>query len=195
MNPKSMFCTRRTAITFRALFAAAGVAAAGFAAAGFAAAGFAAAGCGGARLPSSSPSVLLGRDLPRFSRASVAGDPSGTKGVEGKVVVVKFFAKFCEPCKKTLSEAQSLHEGSSDVVVIGVAEDESANDVAEVVEQFRLTFPVIHDRENVISGRYRVSALPSTFVADVHGRVIWVGGPEQAPGDLDDAVRWARSQR
>ncbi len=151
--------------------------------------------CGPKPLPPSAESAILGREVPRFSRPSVGGEPAGTKDVEGKVVVVKFFAKFCEPCKKTLPEAQALHESRSDVVVIGVAEDESERDVAELVSRYRLTFPVIHDRGNVLSGRYRVADLPSTFVADAAGNIVWVGGPGQAPGDLASAVRFAAAKR
>lgn len=151
--------------------------------------------CGPKPLPPSAESAILGRDVPRFSRPSVGGEPAGTKDVEGKIVVVKFFAKFCEPCKKTLPEAQRLHESRSDVVVIGVAEDESERDVAELVSLYRLTFPVIHDRGNVLSGRYRVADLPSTFVANAAGKIVWVGGPAQAPGDLDSAVSWAAAKR
>jgi len=101
---------------------------------------------------------------------------------------VKFFAKYCEPCKKTLPAAQRLHEQNGDITFIGIAEDEYQADVEEMVHAFKLTFPIIHDRGNVLAGRFRVNVLPATFVADATGKVRWVGGEDQTEADLEAAI-------
>jgi thiol-disulfide isomerase/thioredoxin len=148
-------------------------------------------GCGGgaaAQMPPSAPSPLSGKALPDFQRRSIDGAKIDTKGLRGKVVVVKFFAKYCEPCKKTLPAAEALAKDRADIAFIGVAEDERESDVREVVGTYGLTFPIVHDRGNVLSGRYRVSEMPVTFVADAQGVVRWVGGPGQSEDDLSKAV-------
>ncbi len=50
----------------------------------------------------------------------------------------------------------------------------------------------MHDEGNVLSGRFRVSTMPTTFVADSTGVVRWVGGEGQTEDDLRRAIEAAR---
>ena len=152
-------------------------------------------GCGPATPPPTAPSAILNKPLPKLSGRTVAGKKVKKESLANKVVVVKFFAKYCEPCKKTLPAAQKLHEQHSDVAFIGVAEDEYKSDAAEMIQTYRLTFPVIHDPHNVVAGRFRVDQLPATFVTDAKGNVKWVGAPGQKEGDLEAAIEWAKQPR
>jgi len=149
-----------------------------------------AASCGVSKPPPTAPSALLNKPIPKFKRRTLGGGSINTE--PGQVVVVKFFAKYCEPCKKTLPVAESLHQDNPDVRFIGVAEDEYQADVDEMVQTYSLTFPIVHDRGNVLSGRFRVSEMPITFVADASGTIRWVGGEGQKEGDLEAAVAWIK---
>ena len=146
----------------------------------------------GAALPPSAPSALLAQELPDFKRPTLAGGSIDTRASRGQVVVVKFFAKYCEPCKRTLPAAEELHQKHPDVVFIGVAEDERSADVRDVVDAYHLSFPIVHDVSNVLSGRYRVSDMPTTFVADPSGKIVWVGGPENTETGLPMAIEAAK---
>ena len=144
--------------------------------------------CGPGALPPSAPSALLAQALPDFQRPALDGAKVDTRASRGQVVVVKFFAKYCEPCKRTLPAAEELHQAHPDVLFIGVAEDERADDVRDVVTTYHLSFPIVHDVSNVLSGRYRVSDMPATFVADASGKIVWVGGPENTESGLPIAI-------
>jgi peroxiredoxin len=126
--------------------------------------------------------------VPDFARPTLAGDRIDTEQLRGKVVVIKFFAKYCEPCKRTLPAAQKLHQKHPEVVFVGVSEDEYASDAQALVQSYGLTFPVVHDQGNVLAGRFRVSEMPVTFVVDAQGVVQWVGGPAQDEEDLAAAI-------
>jgi peroxiredoxin len=154
---------------------------------------FPALACGPAAPPPSAPSSILEAPLPPFSRRAVDGKQVSTREPSGKVVVVKFFAKYCEPCKKTLPAAQKLHANDAELMFIGIAEDEKRADIDEMISTYGLSFPVIHDRDNLLAGRFRVSVLPATFVADTQGRIRWVGGEKQTESDLASAIDWVKS--
>jgi thiol-disulfide isomerase/thioredoxin len=139
-------------------------------------------------LPSSHPSRLLSQALPQFGRPTVQGPRFDGRSQGGRVVVVKFIAAYCEPCKKTLPAIEALHRQYPDVVVVGVSEDEHADEALGLVQRYGLTFPVVHDTGNVLAGRFRVGVLPMTFVGDRKGRVAWVGGPEHGEDELRQAV-------
>lgn len=132
---------------------------------------------------------LIGKPIPAFHRASIDGREVdvGPRGV----VIVKFFAKYCKPCERTLPDIEELHQARRDVLVVGVAVDESLEDVHALVHRHRLSFLVVHDRDNVLSGRYRVTDLPVTFVADRFGTIQWVGGGTASKDDVEAALERA----
>jgi peroxiredoxin len=139
-------------------------------------------------LAPSGASAAETKALPDIKRRTLDGATVDTAQMRGKVIVVKFFAKYCEPCKRSLPWFQDFAKQHSNVAVVGIAEDERESDAREVVTTFGLTFPVVHDTGNALSGRFRVSDMPITFVADRTGRIRWVGGPEQTEADLEAAV-------
>jgi len=149
-------------------------------------------GCAPSGPPPSAPSPILDQRLPGFKRPTVNADKVNTEE-GGRVTVVKFFAKYCEPCKKTLPEAQRLSQSHPDVLFVGIAEDEYQADVQAMIDQFELTFPVVHDRGNVLAGRFRVDELPITFVADATGTIRWVGDGATNEGGLEAAIEWAKA--
>lgn len=140
--------------------------------------------CGPGAPPPSAPHALLAQRAPDVKRRTIDGASVDTTQLRGKVVVVKFFAKYCEPCKKTLPVVRDLAERHPEIVVLGVAEDETESDVRAVVAEYGLHFPVVHDQGNVVAGRFRVRELPAVFVVDGQGTLRWVG----TAGQPDDGV-------
>jgi thiol-disulfide isomerase/thioredoxin len=138
--------------------------------------------------PASAPSPLQSQQLPEFRRTTVRGETFDTKASKDRVMVVKFFAEHCVPCRRTLPAAEALHRDYPEVTFVGVSEDESVRAVEQQVRTYGLTFPVVLDQGNVIAGRFRVSELPAAFVTDRQGRIAWVAGPGQTDDDLRRAV-------
>jgi peroxiredoxin len=145
-----------------------------------------------ANAPPSAPSPLSGKPLPDFRRPTLAGERVDTQALRGHVIVVKFFADYCEPCKRTLPAVERLSRELTDASFIGVSEDEYRATAESVVARYRLTFPVVHDAGQVLSGRFRVSDLPATFVAGRDGTIHWVGGASQTEDDLRAAIESVR---
>jgi peroxiredoxin len=82
-----------------------------------------------------------------------------------------------------------MHDTRDDLLIIGIAEDEHASDAREMIQRYRLTFPVVHDASNVLAGRFRVRELPVTFLIDKNGVVRFVAGPNHDEQDLVRAIR------
>jgi thiol-disulfide isomerase/thioredoxin len=152
-------------------------------------------GCGASTPPPTVPSPLIDKPLPGFKRRTLSGTAVSTKDTGRRVTVVKFFAEYCEPCKKTLPAAQALHMQRPDLLIIGIAEDEYQQAAQGLVDSFGLTFPVIHDRGNILAGRFRVSELPRTFVADRKGNIRWVDDGSRGEDALEAAIEWIERQR
>jgi thiol-disulfide isomerase/thioredoxin len=137
-------------------------------------------------MPPSAPHPLAGLAAPPFQRTSLAGHTVGTRA--GGVVVVKFFARYCAPCVRTLPEAERVHRARPNVVFVGIDEDDSEVVARELVDKYGLTFPVVLDQDNVLSGRFRVTELPIVFVIDRAGAIRWVGGESTTEAGLLAAI-------
>jgi len=137
--------------------------------------------------PASAPSVLAGKALPGIKRPTLDGAHVDTEELRGRIVVVKFFADYCGPCKKTLPAAEALHRERPEVAFVGVSEDEDRGRAEALARRYAISFPVIYDQGQVLSGRFRVTEMPATFVTGKDGTVRWVGGAEQG----EDALRRA----
>jgi thiol-disulfide isomerase/thioredoxin len=140
--------------------------------------------------PPSAPSPLLGREVPAFRRPTVQGRVFDTAAARagGRVLVVDFFAAYCHPCQRALPALEALHEARPDVEIVGVSLDDGPEGAVAMINRHHLTFPVVHDTQHVLAGRFRVSELPVSFIADASGRVIWTAGPAQAASQSDDAL-------
>lgn len=144
--------------------------------------------------PASTPHAHLGRALPEFRRDDLAGGTVDTKRLRGREVVVKFFASYCEPCKRTLPAVEKLHRARPDIAFVGVDEDDTVDAARALAQRYDLTFPIVLDRENVLAGRYRVNELPATFVADGGSTVRWFGGPARDEHEIVDAIEANRAR-
>jgi thiol-disulfide isomerase/thioredoxin len=161
-----------------------------------AAAGALVPGCSAPAFPASAQHPLLGQHLPEMHhRQSIDGHLVDDGVLAGSPVLVKFFAEYCAPCKETLPAAERVHEAYPDVFFLGIDEDETTEVARSVTSRYGLTFPVVHDSSNVLAGRFRVSSMPTTFVADASGTIRWVGAEGQTEEELRQAVLAARAAR
>lgn len=147
---------------------------------------------GGAEYPPTLGHSLLNHPIPDMHHfTSLEGDALEPNAFAGHAVVVKFFAEYCEPCKRTLPATERAHEAHGDVVFIGVSEDEDDDAARSLVQKYGLSFPIVRDRDRVLFGRFRVGDLPKAYVADKTGTIRWVGGGDQPEDDLAKAIEAA----
>lgn len=138
--------------------------------------------------PPSAPSPALGRTMPDVRRPTVQGPTFDTASSNGRVLVVDFFAAYCRPCQRALPAVEALHAAHPEVAFLGVSLDDAPDAAMAMVARHHLTFPVVHDAGHVLAGRFRVTDLPSSFVVDATGRIIWASGIDSPDDALERAV-------
>lgn len=119
--------------------------------------------------------------------------------LRGKVVLINFWATWCPPCRKELPSLERLWRllGSDNFVVLAIDVGEDADTVFAFTGMLEPapTFPILLDRDSAVLGNWLVKGLPTTFVLDKKGRIVYraVGGREfDAPelvGKLRDLVQ------
>jgi thiol-disulfide isomerase/thioredoxin len=109
------------------------------------------------------------------------GVSTSLHSIQGKTLLVNFWATWCAPCMQELPALQSLHTQLQDrgFKVVGIAVGDSVENIREAVARFGITFPVIVDEAGKSKRKFEVKGLPESFVLDAERRVLVV----QDPGD------------
>ncbi|HTQ83801.1 MAG TPA: TlpA disulfide reductase family protein [Pseudolabrys sp.] len=116
-----------------------------------------------------------------FSLPDVKGTPIALGSYRGHVVLVHFFATWCEPCLTELPALGRLAArgaGKIKVLAISVAEDDSR--VRRFLQTTPVDFPVALDGDRAVAKAWGVFTLPTTIVLDARS------DPRlMAPADFD----------
>jgi cytochrome c biogenesis protein CcmG, thiol:disulfide interchange protein DsbE len=105
-------------------------------------------------------------------------DSAGTTGLAdlgGKVVVLNFWASWCEPCKAeapVLERVQKRLEQSNSGTVFGVTYKDAPGDSRAFVRQEKATWRNVRDDRLKLAPKYGTSQLPETFVIDRAGKIV-----------------------
>ena len=106
--------------------------------------------------------------------------------LRGKVVLLDFWATWCEPCTKELPELEKLSREFAplDVVVVGVSIDHERKNALDLAASLKLTFKLLHDPEGKVAEAYDPPKMPSSFVIDRDSVVRFVNEGFTGPADM-----------
>jgi peroxiredoxin len=104
-----------------------------------------------------------------------------------KVILISFWATWCEPCKKEMVQLQELYEAHADrglmVLMISMDEPETVGDVRPYVKQRGFTYPVLLDTESQVVGQLNPRrAAPYSLIIDRTEKTSWTH-EGYVPGD------------
>lgn len=128
-------------------------------------------------LPLSYAQPQIGEKIPGFIASTLDGKRIALKDYweqhGKKVLVLSFFATWCQPCREDLRYLQKVQDQSGDKglqVVAVLTQDTSKEDgVRNFMRELGVTLSVLMDEYGVIGKRYSVTALPCNFVVDKDG--------------------------
>lgn len=113
-----------------------------------------------------------------------------------KLVLMSFFATYCEPCKKEMPELARLYDTYKDqglgVMLVSIDKgDEQRQQIIDLAATNKVGFPVMHDRFQVVARRYAAERLPYMLMLDPAGqvKVVHVGYTDELKANLENEVR------
>jgi cytochrome c biogenesis protein CcmG/thiol:disulfide interchange protein DsbE len=146
------------------------------------------------KAPSGIPTVAAFEPFPAPSIAGTvvsgagAGGEASLASLEGKPVVVNFWASWCDPCRREAPELVSFAKDHPEVAMLGVNSNDAAAQARPFAEQHGFTWPSIEDGGGQLAERMCVIGLPCTFVVDPKGQVVYRHLGEIHREDLDAVV-------
>lgn len=126
-----------------------------------------------------------GTKPPEFSGLTLQGHGLSLSGLQGKVLILNFWASWCAECRPEMPVLQQLHHEfvSRGLAVVGVNAREDTEVVRRYASSLGLTFPLVLDPAGKINGLYGVIGLPTTFVVGRDGHAVALAiGPRQWAG-------------
>ena len=122
---------------------------------------------------SSQPAAGL-RPAPDFSLTDISGGALRLSDYRGKVVILDFWATWCEPCKLEIPHLVELQNkyAAQGLQVVGVSMDDSEPPVRQFQQQFKMNYPVAVGTDKLADQYGGVLGLPITFVIDRQGRIV-----------------------
>jgi len=121
--------------------------------------------------PSSAQGVEVGNLAPDFQLQSLDGQTVSLGNLQGKPVLINFWATWCPPCRSEMPYIQEVYEEwvNRGLVVLALNIGESSSKVEEFMQNHNLSFIVLLDTKQDIAQRYNITGIPTTFFIDKDG--------------------------
>lgn len=94
---------------------------------------------------------------------------------KGKKTLVNFWASWCAACIKELPELEELKKKNPDAVFVGVNAGEGLPVIKRFLKKRDFSYEILLDEGKKLSKSVEVEELPTTFVLDENGKVIYRG--------------------
>jgi thiol-disulfide isomerase/thioredoxin len=110
---------------------------------------------------------------PDFKLTALDGKPLTLAALQGKVVLLNFWATWCGPCRAEIPDLVALQERyNGRLQILGLNVDDEEADIKQYVQETGINYPVAMTSNDVRIQFGGIPALPTSFILDTEGRVV-----------------------
>ncbi|MEO8143070.1 MAG: TlpA disulfide reductase family protein [Betaproteobacteria bacterium] len=129
--------------------------------------------CGATMVAAQQLKPWTGGATPALALQDVGARLHRLEDYRGKVVLVNFWATWCEPCREEMPSMNRLRASLAgkpfEVLAVNLGESESR--IRRFVEQVPLEFAVLMDRDSAAAKVWQARVLPMSFLIGPEGRI------------------------
>jgi peroxiredoxin len=124
---------------------------------------------------------------PPFSGHTVTGQAVSLADLQGRVVLMNFWASWCAECRPEMPILERLHQdfAAQGLTVLGINFREGTKIIQRYARELGLTFPLVLDPKGEIFRSYGVIGLPTTFLVGRDGRPVALAVGPRAWGSAE----------
>ncbi|OKL36923.1 peroxiredoxin family protein [Domibacillus mangrovi] len=118
-----------------------------------------------------------------FELPTIDGQMMDLHSQRGKVVILNFWATWCQPCQKEVPHLQAFYENfkDKDVEILAVNlshKDNRVKVIQSFAKKYNVTFPILLDKKGEVSTMYGVFTVPTTIILNREGEILHeIAGP------------------
>lgn len=111
-------------------------------------------------------------DLPNLSLQTKQGGLHLNE-LRGQVVYLDFWASWCVPCRKSFPWMNDMHKryGKDGLKIVAINLDKEVNLAKQFLTEYPANFTVAYDPEGLSAEKFKVQAMPSSFLIDKQGKL------------------------
>jgi thiol-disulfide isomerase/thioredoxin len=106
--------------------------------------------------------------------------------LQGRPVLLNFWATWCGPCRLEMPEIVSYAENNSDLLVIAINVQEQPEPIAAFANDFNMILPIVRDADAEIRDLYQVRGMPTSVFIDRQGKVSTYWEGVMSPSKLEE---------
>jgi peroxiredoxin len=125
------------------------------------------------------PSTLtkVGDKVPIFTCKTIAGKTVDISKLQGKILMINFFATWCGPCMLELPVLQKniwdKYKNRSDFELIILGREHNEEEVSKFVKTKGFTMPFAPDLERKIFSLFATQSIPRNVIVGKDGKIIF----------------------
>jgi thiol-disulfide isomerase/thioredoxin len=143
------------------------------------------------------PALALRQLAPAFTVRTLDGSRFNLDQMNGRVVLVDFWAIWCGPCKEELPQIKQIAKdfAGQPLIILSISSDEDAQTWKDFIQKNGMTWPQYRDTGHRLGQLFQVEGIPSYFTIDSAGILTseMLGGGFDIEGKLKKLVAKAKT--
>jgi thiol-disulfide isomerase/thioredoxin len=143
------------------------------------------------------PALALQQLAPAFTIRTLDGSRFNLDQMNGRVILVDFWATWCGPCNEELPQIKQIAKDFADqpLIILSISWDEDAQTWKDFIQKNGMTWPQYRDTGHRLGQLFQVEGIPSYFTIDSNGILTseMLGGGFDLEGKLKKLVAKAKT--